>query len=586
VAILVVVLVVFGGALSGEILAWDDDTNFTANQSFRGLGGAQVRWAFTTFLLGVYQPLSWLLFELQYVLFDLRPFGYHLTSLLLHALDTALVYRLVERLLARSATAVPEGWPRRRRVALAVALLWCVHPLRAEVVSWLSCQPYLLCSAFALSATLAYLRAADSADGAGRWRLASLALYLAALLAKAEAIMLPAALLCLDVYPLRRLGAGRGWFRAPAARRVWLEKIPFFALAAGFAVITLRARLSVQHVVPLESAGPGARIAHAAISVWFYLGKTVAPTSLSPYYPLPADLGQGLAAPTYAAAAVAAVAATVAIVLGARRWPALGAAWIAYLAFLLPHAGFVRIGAQLATDRYTYLSSVGFAAALAGGLASLADVAARRVAVPSRRRALGRAVGAGVALLGVLLAVGAAGQTSVWESSERLWSSAYARGGDRSGHIANNWGAVLIDKGRWAEAAEVLEQAVRLGPRNAKAHQNLSGALLRTGRTDAALEAARKVVELRPNAASAHLHLGIVLETRGDRAAAAGAVDRAAALAPDDAQIWAQRGQIYVRLGDRRVAEESLDRARLLDPGRPAVKALERELRLMPAAAR
>jgi hypothetical protein len=63
IALAVIVLVVFAGALSGEFLDWDDDLNFVANLDFRGVGWQELRWAWTTFLVGVYQPLAWMLFE-------------------------------------------------------------------------------------------------------------------------------------------------------------------------------------------------------------------------------------------------------------------------------------------------------------------------------------------------------------------------------------------------------------------------------------------------------------------------------------------------------------------------------------------
>ena len=100
---------VFLSALAGDFVAWDDDINFTGNPHFRGLGWSQIQWAFTTFHLGVYQPLAWLALELQFVVGGLSPAMYHVVSWLLHALNAALVYRLIAALLARADA------PRRRR---------------------------------------------------------------------------------------------------------------------------------------------------------------------------------------------------------------------------------------------------------------------------------------------------------------------------------------------------------------------------------------------------------------------------------------------------------------------------------------
>src|SRR5947209_11866986 len=154
------VAVAFLPALGNGFVDWDDEANFLKNSQYRGLGWTQVRWAWGTFLLGVYQPLAWLLFEAQYALFRLDPRGYHLASLLLHAADAVALYALAAALLVRCRPDpfLHEPWARAVGAGLATAL-FAVHPLRVEPVAWVSCQPYLPCALFAILAVLAYLRA-------------------------------------------------------------------------------------------------------------------------------------------------------------------------------------------------------------------------------------------------------------------------------------------------------------------------------------------------------------------------------------------------------------------------------------------
>src|SRR6185312_6623182 len=87
VPLILLVAVAFLPALDNGFVDWDDELNFLKNSQYRGLGWPQVRWAWTTFHLGVYQPLAWLLLEAQYVIFRLDARGYHLVSLLLHAVN-------------------------------------------------------------------------------------------------------------------------------------------------------------------------------------------------------------------------------------------------------------------------------------------------------------------------------------------------------------------------------------------------------------------------------------------------------------------------------------------------------------------
>src|SRR5262249_50762772 len=127
----------FWPVLNDGFINWDDDANFLENVDFRGFGWAQIRWAWTTDLLEVYQPLGWMLLELQYVAWGLDPRGYHAVGLLLHVANALAVYALLVALLERSGA----GLGRPDRVGLfagaaMAAALFAVHPLRVEEVAW------------------------------------------------------------------------------------------------------------------------------------------------------------------------------------------------------------------------------------------------------------------------------------------------------------------------------------------------------------------------------------------------------------------------------------------------------------------
>jgi len=123
VALALVAATAFLPALNNGFLAFDDDENFLDNASFRGLGPSQIRWAWTTFLLGVYQPLAWMLLELEYVLAGLNPRGYHLVSIGLHAAVAVALFALMwpssgavagrrtKLLGARFICSLPPRWP-------------------------------------------------------------------------------------------------------------------------------------------------------------------------------------------------------------------------------------------------------------------------------------------------------------------------------------------------------------------------------------------------------------------------------------------------------------------------------------------
>ena len=366
-------MVAFAPILKNGFVDWDDFTNFTSNNQFRGLGWPQLRWAWTTFHLGVYQPISWMLLEAQYVLFGVNPWGYHLTSLVLYAgaavvLD-ALCVALLTRCLPEDATHNP--WAIHLGAALAVSL-FVAHPLRTEVVAWVSCQPYLPCAMFSMLAVMAYLRA----HPAGRptrvgWAIVALLLFAAALLSKAVAVPLPLVLLILDIYPLRRIedaSGVRGLVTGPEARWAWIEKLPYVALSLLFMRLAILAKYAFAQLVHtvLEQDSLAVRGAQACYGVYFYLAKTIWPTAISPFYPLPPRIAWG--EPRYLLGALAVGGLTLTLILGRRRWPWLLAAWGAYLVILAPNSGLVRISTQLAADRYGYVSMMGLVVLAAAGL--------------------------------------------------------------------------------------------------------------------------------------------------------------------------------------------------------------------------
>ena len=179
---------------------------------------------------GHYMPLTWLTHGLDYVLWGMRPTGYHAVNVLLHAFAAVAAYVVALRVLA--AAVGPEPRAACRFAAAVAALLFAVHPLRVESVAWITERRDVLCGVFLLLAIVCYLRAVeDGGPPRARWYWTAVALAALALLSKAMAVTLPLVLLLLDVYPLRRIGPSR-WTR----REVWLEKLPFVVLSVAASV--------------------------------------------------------------------------------------------------------------------------------------------------------------------------------------------------------------------------------------------------------------------------------------------------------------------------------------------------------------
>src|SRR5437773_1956984 len=174
-------LVVFSPVIGNGFVSWDDDKTLLDNVHYRGLGWSRLEWMFTTFHLGHYQPLSWVTFALDYLVWGMNPLGYHLTNLLLHSVNAVLFYFLARRLLslAYSLSAGSEELALRAAACFA-ALFFAIHPLRVESVAWATQRRDVLSGFFILCTILCYLRAVEKPDGTRPrrwWLLGAVAVY-------------------------------------------------------------------------------------------------------------------------------------------------------------------------------------------------------------------------------------------------------------------------------------------------------------------------------------------------------------------------------------------------------------------------
>src|SRR5437016_820869 len=487
--IALVTFAAFLPALQNQFVSWDDPENFLDNPHYRGLAWSQLRWMWTTHQ-GHYIPLTWMTLGLDYLLWGMNPFGYHLTSLLLHTANAAVFFFVVRRILT---LALPS--PSERGHALAVsagfaALVFAIHPLRVESVAWVTERRDVLSGLFYLLAILVYLRACEQGARGRGWYWLSVAVFGCALLSKSMVVNLPVVLLILDVYPLRRLGGTIGWW-SEQARRVYVEKIPFVLLAAAASAMAVIAQLSARAAVPLAHLSVPGRLAVSAYGLSFYLWKMAVPVNLSPLYEAPRTLNFGATPFLLSYGLVLTITAFVLALR--RRVPGLPAAWLAYIVILLPVLGIVQSGPQIAAARYTYLAGLGWAILAGAGLLFCSQSLGR-----SKTGTLTTLPIAGVAMCVVVgLGVLTWNQVQVWHDSEKLWAHVLAM--DPQSSIAeNNFGVVRAGERKLAEAIEHYQRALQIRPTYADVRYNLAVALAQQSKPAEAVEHYQRALQIDP----------------------------------------------------------------------------------------
>ena len=557
-AIAALTVAVFSPALQYGFILWDDDRNFLNNPFYRGLGWEQIRWAFTSAVMGHWIPVTWLSFGLDHALWGMDPFGYHLTNILLHAANTALFYLLALRLLRLGLTEASE---RAITLGAAVAaLFFAVHPLRVESVAWITERRDVLSSLFYLLTVLAYLRAcATDGPPRRRWLLASIVAYGLGLLAKSLIMSLPFVLLVLDVYPLRR--AHRHW------RRVLLEKVPYLLLAVAAAAISVLVVMAKVGLTSSAAYPPTARAAMALYSLVFYVWKTLAPVLLSPMYELPARVA--LMSPRFLVAGLIAIGLTIGLVLARRSWPAALAVWLVYGITIAPVSGIVHNGPQLVADRYSYLSCLGIALLVGASVAAAVSSAA----VSSGVRA--SVVLTGFAWIAALIVL-TSQQLPVWRDAEEVWR----RGLDVDPDCAfchGQTGALLGNRGDLDAAIAHFARVVELRPGNVRHRSNLGLALLKAGHPVEAAAQFERILAKEPTDADTRIRLGLAFAGQGRLADASREFERASRDNPRHAGALTQLGMSLIELGRPTEAIPYLESAASLDPASaPARAALSR----------
>lgn len=489
IALLAAVLVVYGQSARFMCVQLDDGGYIANNpQVLQGLTPANIKWAFTTFCMGNWHPLTWLSHMLD-TQFRFGPGPRHLVNVLLHAINTGLLFLLLHRMTGRLG-----------RSAL-VAALFALHPLHVESVAWLSSRKDVLSFLFGMLALLAYdAYAKRKAAGAAGIRLAyglALAAMALSLMAKPLFVTLPCLMVLLDGWPLRRFipaSTAPGAMARAAWPLLW-EKAPFFALTVGSSIMTALSQRHGQAVVSLDWLPLPIRMFNAVNAYGAYAWKTLFPYPLYvPYLGHFHALTLGsVALPLLALTAITAVAAVL-----VRRAPYLLTGWLWFLGTLVPMIGLVQVGTQTMADRYTYLPLVGL---FVMAVWAAADLTARAPRVQT--------VAAAAMVLAVLPALMAMSyrQASYWRDDLTLFGHTLQY--DATNLFAvDNYGSALINRGYAKEAAAHYAQAIGRGVDNVDITNNYGAALLLSGQPAKAAEAFRKVLQRKPGDPTVYSNLG------------------------------------------------------------------------------
>ncbi len=524
-------------ALKGGFI-WDDDSHLTENSCIVGPLGFKGIW---TSSAAVYYPLVLSSFWLLHALWGLNPLPYHLVNIAMHAVCAVVLWRVLLRLGVRGA------W--------LGAAVWALHPVQAESVAWItelkntqSCLFYLL----AILLFVKWRQASCHLDKKGGSATYLLVLVCAgmAILSKASTVMLPVV-----------LGLSAWWMDGRWRWRGVVSLIPFFLVSGAASVWTIwEQKYHSGALGPEWTQSWPERVVIAGRVVWFYLGKLVWPHPLMFIYPRwEIDAGRLLAfLPALAAAAGLLVVWWRRNAYGRSLFFALGY----FVVSLFPVLGFFNVyffRYSYVGDHFEYLASMG-PLALAGAVITV-------VFEPLEKKnwfLKPLFCGALFTVLGVLTWE----QAGVFRDNETLWRDTLAKNPACS-MAHDELGIVLGNAGKWAEAQDQFEQALRIKPDFAEAQDNLGSALARAGRVREGIEHMRRAVLINPNYDLAYYNLGMALVQTGEFEEAVRCYEEVLRINLNFVEAHNRLAEVLVRLGRMPEAMARWERALQLNPDFP-----------------
>jgi len=558
-------LAVFLNSLGYRFVA-DDRLMIEQNPMIRDL--ANLKFMFSSpywpreYVDGMYRPLLVVTYALNFAVSNLRPFGYHLVNVLLHAGNSALVYGVAWQLF------------RQQGLAVLAAVAFALHPIHTEVVANVVGRAELLAAAFVFIAWLLHLqRDAASTQGFAQGRspvvrplllVGSIFSFALALLSKEHAIVLPGLLLLSD--GLRVTQRMPSPSLAVLWRALWRPLMTIYpaylAVAGGFVFLrsavvgTLTMRSTSWVLNPLAGAEYSTQVLTAAKVLGKYLWLLLVPNRLSADYsynqvPLATSvLEPDVLVPLLGAGAVAWMLR--------RRAPAVAFGLLAFLVSLAPVSNIFFLIGTIMAERHLYLPSFGFCLALA----AMIVLAVERLASLRAPRWLPSLPVAAFVLLLVFYAGKTVVQNQVWATDLNVWrATTVTSPNSAKAHFSLAW--ALEETGDLEGAKQALERALRIHPRWFEPQHFLGVILSKQGRWDEAIEAHRASIRLNPEVPEPYYNLARAYEMKGMLSGARGELVQAvaAALPRDKALLYLGIGDFSFRHGELSDAERWFERA-------------------------
>ena len=515
---------------NGFLKTWDDNRYILENEHIKDLTFGSAAGFFSMYYDGHYHPLTLLSLAIDYKIGELNPTVYHTTNLLLHLINTMLVFLFVHLLFSR----------KKFFVALVTALLFGLSTMHVESVAWASERKNLLYALFFFASLISYVLFLQQEKR--KYFIIALFFFLLSILSKVMAISLCVSLLAIDYFFDRKL----------YSRKVILEKVPFFLLAIVFAVVAIYAQksswgedLSQNYYTFFE------RILFAANAFVLYILKLIVPFKLSGFYPYPGEVSVAFIFKSIIFLIVSLVVAGAVVYFYKRsKTITFGILFFIINIFLLLKLFEVPAGDYIMADRYSYIASVGLFLLISAGLNYL-----------SSKKAIHKKIALTVLIVySIFISLQTFNRASVWKNDITFYTDIISKFPGAKVAYTNR-GAVRKNEGKLNGALSDFTKAIQLGKDDYKAYSNRGAVYSDLGNFEKAVIDYKKAVSLKPGKPQVLASYGYALLQTGDIRGAVGSFNQSLQLQPVNPEVYTNRGTAKYNTGDLQGAIKDYDMA-------------------------
>jgi tetratricopeptide (TPR) repeat protein len=525
----------FPSLKNGFISTWDDGAYVINNQSVQNLTQSSLKEIFTTTVASSYVPLPILTFAVEYKIFGLNPFIFHLSNLILHLLCTLLVFQILRML-------------KLKPVYAAIgAMIFGVHPMHVESVAWIAERKDLLCCLFCLVSIIFYFNYLNSQKKKLVYFLLSLFLFIFALFSKITAVTLPLSLLLIDYYLER-----------PFKIKVLIEKIPFFifSLIFGIAEIILFQKQGALKATEIVSIPDQVFMGFYSLSA--YIIKFIAPFQLSEIYPWLSAPGRSLPFLYYISPLFIFFLGFL-IYWATRKNRAIlfGSLFFLVNIILMFQAQILTQGIGFLADRFSYVPYL--------GICFLAGWSSEQL-IRNKKEIK-------ILVLGVLFVIilifttMTFNRTKIWENDFKLWNDVIEKYPDNVFKSYANRGIAYTSLEQWDNAINDFTRVIEMNPKYGWGYIDRGVAYQHTGQWDKSIDDFSKAIEINAEDFDAYAGRALSYGVLGQFDKAIVDFSKTIQINPKYSKGYSNRGLTYANLGflDKAIADYS--KAIEFDPG-------------------